>query len=216
VIRRPTPRLIANPGPAVVRLPDPVAIAIRNPSHRLIRNPDIAIVRLVLPTSVGVQIFGSGVVAVGVLPRLRGVNHVITVAVPAVPIVAVRSVGNLVLSLLSGSANRRHFAFLQFGDTLRRGNLSFTFSHDDDRVAVRAYLNAQVYILVRGMYGDVRCIDLRLGLAFIEHAVISQPLRELNLDVILGEGCKICFGARSQTENIGEVELYFGASPRAS
>ena len=65
------------------------------PSHRLVRIPDIAIVRNVLPTSVGIQILRTGVIAICVAIGIRIANHVIPIAVPAVPIVAIRSRGIL-------------------------------------------------------------------------------------------------------------------------
>src|ERR1700692_4612483 len=211
VIRRPAPRFVADPSPSVVRLPNPVAVTIRNPASRLIRNPDLTIVRLVLPPSVGIQIFRAGVVAIGVTPRLRTVNHVVAITVPAVPIVAIGSLRNLILGFLSASANGRHLAFLQFGDTLWRGNLGFPFAYDNDRVSVRPYLDAEIYIFMCGMHRDVGSIDLRLGFALIEDAVIGETLRQLNLDMVVSEICNIGFSVRSQAKNIGEVELHFSA-----
>ena len=44
VIRRPAPRLVTNPRPAVIGLVSPIAVAIRNPAIGLVRNPDIAVI----------------------------------------------------------------------------------------------------------------------------------------------------------------------------
>ena len=93
VIRRPSPRFKADPGPAVVRLPHPVAVAVWSPAIGLIRHPDIAVVWGVLPSSVGIQIFRANVILVGMLPRSRFVNHAIAFDVPADPSRRVRERG---------------------------------------------------------------------------------------------------------------------------
>src|SRR5258708_28551291 len=82
VICRPAPRLVANPSPSVRRLPHPVTITVWNPISRLVRHPYLSVVRLVFPTSIGVQVFCAGVVLIGMIPRLRGVNHVVAITVP--------------------------------------------------------------------------------------------------------------------------------------
>src|ERR1051326_4678019 len=89
VIRSPAPRLIPNPCPAVIRLINPVAVPIRSPVIRLVRNPHVAVIWNVLPSAVRVQILRSGVATVGVTPGVRVANDVITIAIPAVPIVAI-------------------------------------------------------------------------------------------------------------------------------
>ena len=98
VIRRPAPGLKANPRPTVVRLPGPVAIAIRSPTLRLIRHPDLTVVGRVFPGSVRVQILRSDVILVSVAPRRGLVNHVVALAVPAVPVIALWSRSDLVLA----------------------------------------------------------------------------------------------------------------------
>src|SRR6202035_2034719 len=108
VIRRPPPRLVAHPRPTVVGLVGPVAITIRSPAIGFVRNPDIAVVRNILPTTVGIQILGAGVITVGMTIGVGVLDHVIAVAVPAIPVVARRSCGNLVLRGLSIAAHRRH------------------------------------------------------------------------------------------------------------
>src|SRR5712672_2019668 len=159
VIWRPAPRLVANPSPAVVRLPYPVTVAIRNPAFGLIRNPDVSVVRFVFPTPIGVQVFRAGVIAIGVIPRLRGVNHVVAVAVPAIPIVPVRSFRDFVLCLLSASTHRCHLALLHFGNALRCGNLSLTLAHDNNSVAIGPHFYSDNDILVSRMNSDIWRID---------------------------------------------------------
>jgi hypothetical protein len=142
-------------------------------------------------------------------------NHVVAIAVPAIPVVAIGSFRDFVLCLLSASTNRRHLALLHFGDTLRCGNLSLTFAHDNNGVAIGPHFYADNDILVSGMNGDIRRIDLRLGFALIENAVVGESLRQLNLNVIVGEVCNIDLRVRPQAKNIGEVKLHFGASTRS-
>ncbi len=97
VIWRPAPGFVANPSPAVIGLIGPIAIAIRNPAIWLVGNPHIAVVGNVPPIAVGVQILRSGITAVGVTPGVGAADHVIAVAIPAIPIVTVRGRGDLVL-----------------------------------------------------------------------------------------------------------------------
>src|SRR5579863_2488361 len=130
VIRRPAPGLVANPGPPVIGLIGPVAVTIGSPVRGLVRNPHIAVVRYVFPAPVRVEILGAGVVAIGVLPRAGVADHVVAVAVPCIPLVAIRSGGNLVLRGTAVAAHRRHFSGVHFRAALRRGNLCLPRAHD--------------------------------------------------------------------------------------
>ena len=187
VIRSPSPGFSAYPSPTVVRFPNPVAISIRSPVGRLIRNPDLTVVVRVFPASVCIQIFGAGVIAISVIPRLRAVNHVVAITIPTVPIVAIRSWRNFVLSFLGTSTHRRHFAFFYFSDAFWRGDLGFAFADDHNCVAIGAHFYAKNNVLMSGMNGDIRRVDLRLSFALIKDAVIDETLGELNLDVIVSE-----------------------------
>ncbi len=56
VVRSPSPRLLAYPGPSERIDPDPVTVMIRPPTgFRFARNPDMTVVRHIVPTSVVVQ-----------------------------------------------------------------------------------------------------------------------------------------------------------------
>jgi hypothetical protein len=141
------------------------------------------------------------------IPRLRAVDHVVAVAVPAVPIVADGSFRDFVLCFLGASTDRRHLALLQFGNTLWRRYLSFPFAHDDNRVAIGSHFYAHNYVFMRRMNGHIRCVDFRLGFALVEDAVIGQSLGQLNLDVVVSEIGNIGLRVRPQAKNVGEVEL---------
>jgi len=54
VIRRPSPGLVGNPGPAVVRLVHPTSIAIRGPIRAVVGKPYLSVIRDVPPTAIGV------------------------------------------------------------------------------------------------------------------------------------------------------------------
>src|SRR5579872_3804558 len=88
VIRRPAPRLIGNPGPAIIRFKDPAPIAIRRPVRTRRRKPHVAVVRDVGPMSVGIKILAAGVVRIGVLPALRAFDDAVAIAIPLVPVIA--------------------------------------------------------------------------------------------------------------------------------
>src|SRR5580658_1777461 len=182
MIRRPAPGLVAYPGPAVIRLVSPVAIAIRSPAIGLVRNPHVAIVGNILPASVGVEVLAAGVVAVGVMPRLRVLNHVIAIAVPKIPVIAGGSIRNFVLRGVAVAANGCHLARVNLRAALRSGNLHFALAHDHEGVAVGPNFDAEHSITMRGMHGHVGRVDLRLGVAVFQNRVVGDSLAELNLD----------------------------------
>src|ERR1700691_3267338 len=216
VIWRPAPRLIANPSPTVVRLIRPVAVAIGSPAIRLIRHPDLAVVRGVLPCPVGIQVFRSNVILVRVMPCRSFVNHAITIAIPAVPIVAVRSRGDFVLGIGAGAAYRRHLTLLNLGNPLWGRDLRLALAGDDDAVPIGPNFNAEYAIFVRRMQRDVGRVDLRLSFTFTKDGVIGQALSDLNLNVLLREVRDVGLGIRSQAKNVGVVELYLRSPARSS
>jgi hypothetical protein len=79
------------------------------------------------------------------------VNHVVAIAVPAIPVIPLRSGAYFVAHILARTTHRRHVTLLEFGDSLRRRDLGFSFSHDDDRVAIGPHFDAEYAILMRGM-----------------------------------------------------------------
>src|ERR1700722_9760179 len=149
VIRSPSPGLVANPRPTVVGLVGPVAVAVRSPAFRLVRHPNIAVVGNVLPIAVSIQILTAGVIAIGVVPRLRVANQVIAIAVPAIPVVALGSSGNFVLRGIGVATDRGHVAVMNFGAALRRGNLRLTLTDHDDRVAIGTHFDAEDSVMMR-------------------------------------------------------------------
>jgi len=99
-----------------------VTIAIRSPIIGLVRNPHVAVVGHFLPLTVGIQVLRTGVAMVGVTPRLGVLDQVIAVGIPAIPVVGVGSLRNLVLGRGGVAANRRHFA-AAWGKPFPRGPL---------------------------------------------------------------------------------------------
>src|SRR5450755_3472414 len=211
VIRRPPPRLVANPRPTVVGLVGPVAITIRNPAIGFVRNPDIAVVRNILPTTVGIQILRAGVITVGMTIGVGVLDRVIAVAVPAIPVVARRSCGNLVLRGLSIATHGRHVSLMDLGAALRGGDLRFALGHDHDGVTIGPDLDAEGAIMVRRMDGNVRGINLRLGFSVFRNVEVRDALGQLNLDGSFRERREVDLSVRTQAKNIREVELQFGA-----
>jgi len=138
---------------------------------------------------------------------------VIALAVPTIPIVAIRSLRNFVLCGIGVAAHGRHFSAADFGAALRRGNLRFALAHDHGGVAIRPHFDAEHSIVMRGMDGHVRGIDLRLGFAVFRNREVQDALAQLNLNVFLRQVRDVDLGVRAQAKNIGEVELQF--RPRA-
>jgi hypothetical protein len=142
------------------------------------------------------------------MPRIRAVHHAVAIAVPAIPIVALRRRADLVTRIRSRSPHRSHIARFNIGNSLRRGNLRLALAHNDDAVAIRPHFDAEHSILVRGMNPHVRRIDLRLRLALAKHGIIRNALRHLHLNELLGEVRKIHLGIRPQPQNIRIVKLH--------
>jgi hypothetical protein len=69
---------------------------------------------------VGVQIFCTNVVFVGVPPRICIVDHAVAIGIPAVPIIPFKGSADLVLRIGTGAAHRCHLTLFQFGNALRR------------------------------------------------------------------------------------------------
>jgi hypothetical protein len=125
---------------------------------------------------------------IGVVPRFRTLNRVVTIAVPAIPIVTLGRPGYFVLRIRGGPAHRNHVASADFSAALLGGDLRLAVAGDDYRVAVRSHLNAEAAILMGGMDGDVRRINLRLGLATLKNDVGSDTLFQLHLNLIFRKG----------------------------
>ena len=211
MIRRPSPRLIANPSPTIDGLINPVAVAIRNPTICLVRNPHVAVVRHILPIPVSVQILRSGVATVGVMPGIRTLDHVIAVAIPAIPIVAIWSRRDLVLRGFTVAAHGSHISRVHFGAALLGGNLRLARAHDHDRVSIGPHFDAEHAIMMRGMNGYVRGIDLGFGFTVFGNAEVGDALRQLNLNISFCQVRHIGLRVRTQAKNIGKVELQFCA-----
>jgi hypothetical protein len=113
---------------------------------------------------------------IGVIPRFRTLHHVVTIAVPAIPIVTVGRAGYFVLCILGRASHRDHVASADFGAALLGGDLRLAVAGGDHCVAVRSHLNAEAPILMGGMDGDVRRVDLRLCLAVFKNDVGSDTL----------------------------------------
>jgi len=120
------------------------------------------------------------------MPGIRVLDHVVAVAVPAIPIVAIRSRGDLVLRRLGVASNGRHFSRMNFGAALWSGNLRFARAHDHQRIAIGAHFYAENTVVMCGMDGYVRCIDFGLGFAVFRNAEISKALGQLKLNCSLG------------------------------
>src|SRR5277367_5490670 len=72
VIRRPTPRIGADPGPAIIVFPNPAAILIRRPAGIDVRwLPNGAVIRIVDPAAVLIQILDARNIAADVIIAAR-------------------------------------------------------------------------------------------------------------------------------------------------
>src|SRR5258708_9572501 len=113
---------------------------------------------------------------IGVIPRLRTLHHVVTIAVPAIPIVTLGRAGYFVLCILGRASHRDHVASADFGAALLGGDLRLAVAGGDHCVAVWSHLTAAAPVLMRGMDGDARRVHLRLCPAVLKNHVGSDTL----------------------------------------
>src|SRR2546425_13229631 len=106
MIGSPAPRLVRNPGPTPVGLPDPAAGAVRCPSDGNNWRPHGTIVGYVDPASVGIKIFRTHVVAIRAAPGFCVADQVIAIVVPRIPTIFVRSFADFVLSFARSEERR--------------------------------------------------------------------------------------------------------------
>jgi hypothetical protein len=75
----------------------------------------------------------------------------ITVAIPAIPVVAIGSRRNLVLSGITRPADGGHLPGIDFRAALRRRNLRLALPNDHNRVSIRPHFNAEHAIVMSRM-----------------------------------------------------------------
>src|SRR6185437_2045835 len=85
VIRRPSPRFVGNPGPAVIRFVNPATIAVRRPVRSLLGNPYRAVIGDFGPDAVGVEVLRARVVTIRVAPAFGGFDGAVAIVVPGIP-----------------------------------------------------------------------------------------------------------------------------------
>jgi hypothetical protein len=154
----------------------------------------------------------SGVVAAAVPPTPSVLHRVVAILVPAIPIVAIRCAGDLVLRVIN-AANRDHLALLDNCASLRREGFRLSLADDDSRFTPHN-LNPIAPLLERSN-GYVRGVDLDLGLAPLQDRQIEDAFLDLNLELRAGQVRQLDFGAVTQANRVGVVELDLSARLRA-
>src|SRR5262249_1547699 len=205
VIRRPAPGLIRNPSPSPVGIPHPAADLIRRPGGLLIWLPDVAVTWHINPAAVGIQVMGACVIRIGLPPSVGVLDQVVAVLVPAIPIGARRRFGNLVLRIVH-AADGDHLALFHPGAALRRSHFGLAVAHDHVGFHVGKHFH-QIPPVPRGMHCHVRRIDLYIGFAALEHAVVHVALRNLYLDTRPRQVGDLYLALRGKTQNVGVVQL---------
>src|SRR5260221_11805948 len=130
MVRCPTPTFVGNPSPAVVGLIYPASGLIWGPRCFLIGLPDISITRNVNPAAMLIKIVRAGVITIRMSPALRVADNVVTITIPAVPIVFAGRAADFIFRLI-GAADGNHLARTHARAALRRGDFGFAFPHDD-------------------------------------------------------------------------------------
>src|SRR5690242_621182 len=172
VIRRPAPRLIGYPGPAVVRFPNPLAIAIRRPARAGGWHPHPTIIRHLGPVSIVVQVLRAGVITVGVAPAFGTAYPTVPVAVPAVPIVPIRRRDSLIFRV-GRALDRDELPTLDTSAALRCSDLRLPLADDHLCFRGRIHLDA-IHARTQRTNRDVGRVNLNVGVAAAELAEVSQ------------------------------------------
>src|SRR6201999_2425869 len=98
----------------------------------LIRLPNVAVSGDINPAAVAVEIGSAGVILIRAARPVGFTNYAVTVAIPFVPIVFVRSGTDLVFRIVR-PPNRNHLAFSYASAPLRRGNFRLAFADNHVR-----------------------------------------------------------------------------------
>src|SRR5258707_14506947 len=110
VVRRPSPRIGADPGPSIPVLPNPAALSVGRPIRaRVRRAPDSAVRRYIHPAPVVIQILGAVNIAAHVLRAARLREIAVAVFVPTVELIL--SKGGDFLKFRIGSSAPHHHGF---------------------------------------------------------------------------------------------------------
>src|SRR2546428_6366937 len=141
VVRRPAPRLVRDPSPAIVGIPGPAAVAVRSPIPTFVRLPHVAVIRDLGPAAVAVEVLCARVIAVSVLPACGAENLAVAVLVPPVPIVFRPGVCDLILGAVA-ALDGYELALFNCGAALRHGNFRLAAEHGQFRLIGGVHLNA--------------------------------------------------------------------------
>src|SRR5208282_4166198 len=183
VIRSPAPGIIRNPGPSPIRLINPTPIAIRSPVRRHRWPPHWTVIRNFRPSAVTIEILGSDVIVVSVPTRFRVADHVVSIRVPLIKVVAGRSLANLVLRVRASSLNGDELVLSDARAALRSRNVDFAFADQHFGVIVGSYQTSQAGFAPLCANGNVRSIDLRVRIAALVDGVVRHPVSKLNLNL---------------------------------
>jgi hypothetical protein len=130
-----------------------------------------------------IEIFRSNIVGIGVLSRFRVENRAVAIAIPLVPIVALRSFSNLVLRLIASSLDRDVLALTNTSAALRSCDFYFAFADQHFGMVIVSDKNSETGIATLSANRNIRSIDLRIRVAVAEHGIIGHPTRQLDLNL---------------------------------
>ncbi len=158
-----------------------------------------------------IEIFGSDVIVVSVPTRLRVADHVVTISVPLIEVIAGRSFANLVLRVRSAALNGDELVLSDACTALRSRNLYFAFADQHLSVIVSSYQNSKTGFAPLGANGNVRSIDFRVRIAALVDGVVRHPVSKLNLNLRARELSDVSLRMLSEAKRVGIVKFKFGA-----
>jgi hypothetical protein len=158
-----------------------------------------------------VEILGSYVVVIGASPGYRIADHVVTIGVPLIKVIAGGRFANLVLRLIAGSLHGNELALRHARAALRSGNFYFASANQHFSVIVEGNQNSKAGFAAIGTNGHVGRIDFGVRIAILEDGVVRHSTSQLNLDLRAGELGDVDLRMFSQAKHVGVVELKFGA-----
>jgi hypothetical protein len=158
-----------------------------------------------------IEVFGSDIVVVGMTTSFGVTNHAIAITIPLIEVIARRSFANLVLLVGAAALNRDELILSYARATLRSSDFDLAFADENFGVIVSSYKNSKAGFAALGANGDVRSIDLGIGIAVFEDGVIRHAVAKLNLNLRMGELHKVGLRMLSEAQHVGVIQLKLGS-----
>src|SRR6266567_3459857 len=212
VKRSKSPRFLFHPGPAPGPNIDPVTEAVRSPSHGDgARAPARTVSGYITPVAVLVEVFIAGYFARNIICGIGVVFAIVTVEGPAVEIIAIGNLAEIVVDVLLVAGKSCGLACDHgIGKSAARNSTAAVPDVGDGATSVLAYVDTIFTGLQQGQR-DVWGIDfVRISIIEMPHAQNHGTLRQTDLGGMVVERQEGDSGLRTQADRRG-TNVHFGA-----